>query len=102
TYGQIAKQQAVAVEKLWRDMGITLTIDCRKIADLGKGKDLGSKTVSSTKTDGVFYHPPVAVTLNFSIGKAAAPDTKDSVVYTLPDYRFIECVSLRRATLVKQ
>ena len=102
TFDPLDKKQADAAEEFLRDMGITLTIDCRKIADLGKGKDLGSKTVSSTKTDGVFYHPPVAVTLNFSIGKAAAPDTKDSVVYTLPDYRFIECVSLRRATLVKQ
>ena len=99
TFDPLDKKQADAAEEFLRDMAITLTIDCRKIADLGKGKDLGSKTVSSTKTDGVFYHPPVAVTLNFSIGKAAAPDTKDSVVYTLPDYRFIECVSLRRAAL---
>src|SRR6266700_6726014 len=93
TFDPLDKKQADAAEEFLHDMGITLTIDCRKVTDSGDGKNFASKTVNTAKTDGVFYHPPVAVTLNFSIGKAAAPDTRDSIVHVLPDYHFIECVS---------
>ncbi|HCX28857.1 MAG TPA: hypothetical protein DHU55_03665 [Blastocatellia bacterium] len=102
TFDPLDDEEACAATDFLGKMGITLKVDCRDLADSDAGKKPVSKTVSTTKTDGVFYHPPVAVTLRFWIGEEAAPDTKDSVVYMLPDYHFTECLSLRRAALVKQ
>jgi hypothetical protein len=87
------------------EMGITFSVcpfprQVKRIYRDNKEPALRTLT-TATSPYGVFYHPPVAVTFKFTMSNVA-PDTDDSVTYTIPDYNVIECYSLRRAALVKQ
>lgn len=76
-------------------MGISLKVDTAAGTETDKGALFRTSTLS---TDGVLYHPPLVVTLRFSIGT----DSKDSAVHVLPNPAITKCLSLRRASLVRQ
>ena len=87
-----AKERRAAVSFL-AEMGVVLVI---RTAD-GTESDR-STTESTVSTDGVLYHPPLVVTLRFSIGT----DSNDSASHVLPNPAITKCLSLRRASLVRQ
>jgi hypothetical protein len=86
-------------------MGITLQVDPTPGPGSRVHRDskdsFFSRSTTAAATDGVYYHPPVAVSLEFRMN-SVPPDTRDSVTYTIPDYHVTECYSLRRAALIKQ
>ncbi len=101
TFDPLDANEQVRAKKFLDEMGISLEINGSEeiVADTKTARVMDASTASA---DGVLYHPPVAVRLEFAIGDADMPETRDSAVHVLPDYRVTECLSLRRAALVKQ
>jgi hypothetical protein len=84
------KERNDAVSFLASEMGIKMTVETEET------KNVNPAPIVSN--DGVQYHPPLVVTLRFSIGT----DSNDFASHILPNPAVTRCLSLRRASLVKQ
>lgn len=94
------------VRRFLNGMGITLKVrptPTGRRVHVDPKDSVSTKSTTAAATDGVYYHPPVAITLDFRMRiPSVGPDTRDSVTYTIPDSDVTECYSLRRAALIKQ
>ena len=84
------KERDDAVSFLAKEVGIIMTVE-PEVTKNGNPAPVVSN-------DGVQYHPPIVVTLGFSIGT----DHSDFASHVLPNPVVTRCLSLRRASLVKQ
>jgi hypothetical protein len=79
---------------------IKMTIERREFS----GSDLGKEIALSrgNRSDGIYYHPLTRLRLTYRPKNTPAIAAAQTETFVIPDYEFTECLSLRRAAMVKQ